>query len=68
VSAVDLLTIEEGFTRDLARTQAIIATLYGGDEDAYVDHFFAEPNAEYTPHVSQLLSMSFYLSTVSGAP
>jgi hypothetical protein len=67
VSAVDPLTREEGFTRDLARTQAIIATLYGGDEDAYVHHFFAEPNAEYTPQVSQLLSMSFCLRTVSGA-
>lgn len=38
---VDPLTIEERFTRDLASRQAIIATQYGGDEEAYLNHFFA---------------------------
>jgi hypothetical protein len=51
---MDPLTIEERFTRDLARRQAIIVTLYGGDEDAYLDHFFAELNAEYNPPVELL--------------
>jgi len=51
VPEVDPQTIEERFTRDLARRQAIIATQYGGDEDAYLDHFFAELNAEYNPPV-----------------
>ena len=37
--------------RDLARRQAIIATQYGGNEDAYLDHFFSELNAEYNPPV-----------------
>jgi hypothetical protein len=49
VPEVDPLTIEERFTRDLARRQAIIATQYGGDEDLYLEHFFAELDAEYTP-------------------
>jgi hypothetical protein len=52
VPEVDPLTIEERFTRDLARRQAIITTQYGGDEDAYLDHFFAELNAEYNPPVA----------------
>jgi hypothetical protein len=51
VPEVDPPTIEERFARDLARRQAIIATQYGGDEDAYLDHFFSELNAEYNPAV-----------------
>jgi hypothetical protein len=51
VPEVDPLTIEERFTRDLARRQAIIVTQYGGDEDAYLDHFFSELKAEYNPQV-----------------
>jgi hypothetical protein len=49
VPEVNQLTIEERFTRDLARRQAIIATLYAGGEDAYVNHFFAELNVAYNP-------------------
>ena len=45
---VDPLTIEERFTRDLGRRQTIIATQYGGDADAYLEHFLAELNAEYS--------------------
>ena len=51
---VDPLTIEERFTRDLARRQTIIATEYGGDENLYLEHFFAELNAEYNPPVVAL--------------
>jgi hypothetical protein len=51
VPEIDPPTIEERFTRDLARRQAIIATQYGGDENAYLEHFFAELNAEYNPPV-----------------
>jgi hypothetical protein len=51
VREIDPLTIEERFTRDLARRQAIIATQYGGDEDAYLEHSFAGLNAEYNPPV-----------------
>ena len=46
---VDPLTIEERFTRDLDRRQAIIATQYGGDEDAYLEHFFSDLDAKYNP-------------------
>jgi hypothetical protein len=49
VPEIDPLTIEERFTRDLARRQAIICTQYGGNEDAYLERFFAELNAEYNP-------------------
>ena len=51
MSEVNPLTIEERFTRDLARRQAIIDTQFGGDEDAYLEHFFSELNAEYNPPV-----------------
>jgi hypothetical protein len=45
VSEPEPLTIEERFTRDLARRQAIVAAEFGGDEDAYRDHFFAALDA-----------------------
>jgi hypothetical protein len=51
VPEVDPLTIEERFTRDLARRQEIISTQFGGDEDAYLEHFFSELDAEYNPPV-----------------
>jgi hypothetical protein len=51
VPEIDPLTIEERFTRGLARRQAIISTQYGGNEDAYLEYFFAELNAEYNPPV-----------------
>ena len=51
MSEVNPLTIEERFTRDLARRQAIIDTQFRGDENAYLDHFFAELKAEYNPSV-----------------
>ena len=49
MSEVDPLTIEERFTRDLARRRAIINTQFGGDEEAYVEHFLSELNARYNP-------------------
>jgi hypothetical protein len=54
VPEIDPLTREERFTRDLARRQAIITTQFGGDENAYLEHFFAELNAEYNPPVEVL--------------
>jgi hypothetical protein len=49
VPEVDPLTIEERFTRGLARRQAIISTQFSGNEDAYLEYFFAELNAQYNP-------------------
>jgi hypothetical protein len=46
VPEVDPLTIEERFTRDLTRRRAIVITQYGGDEEAYLTHFFAGLAAE----------------------
>jgi hypothetical protein len=51
VPELDPVSIEERFTRDLGRRHAIITTQYGGDEDAYLEHFFAELDAEYNPPV-----------------
>jgi hypothetical protein len=49
VPELDPLSIEERFTRDLARRQAIINTEYGGDEALYLEHFFAMLAADSNP-------------------